>query len=124
PTKIKLSDLVKTKIKLKHYSPKTGKTYESWIKKFILFHKKCDPRTMGSTEVNQFLSFLATTKKVSASTQNQALSALLFLFREILNTEIKIILNAVRAKHYKHLPVVFSKLEVKSRCMRCSKSVR
>ncbi len=73
PIKIKLSDLIKAKIQLKHYSPKTGKSYESWIKQFILFHKKRNPRTMGSDEINQFLSFLAIKKKVSASTQNQAI---------------------------------------------------
>jgi len=114
PTIIKLSDIVKAKIKVKHYSPKTGQSYAFWIKRFIHFHKKRNPHTMGSEEINQFLSYLATHEKVSASTQNQALCALLFLFREVLNLNTDITLNATRAKRYKHIPIVFTKSEAQS----------
>ena len=112
--KPKLLDQVRTAIRLRHYSLRTEKAYVQWIKRFILFHNKRHPREMGETEVGQFLSFLATASHVSASTQNQALNALLFLYREVLETPIGYINGVVRAKRPKRLPVVLSRPEVKA----------
>ena len=75
-------------IRTRHYSLRTEDTYVQWIKRFILFHDKRHPQTMGAMEVQQFLTDLAVTQHVAASTQNQALSALLFLYKEVLHQEI------------------------------------
>ena len=80
----KLLDQVRDKIRVKHYSIRTEKQYLQWIKRFIFFHGKQHPRDLGAAEVESFLSHLATEGNVSASTQNQALSALLFLYREVM----------------------------------------
>lgn len=112
-SKPKLLDQVRTAIRLRHYSLRTEKAYVHWIKRFILFHNKRHPCEMGESEVGQFLSFLATESHVSASTQNQALNALLFLYREVLETPIGYINGVVRAKRPKRLPVVLSRPEVK-----------
>jgi integrase len=85
-----------------------------WIKRFILFHDKRHPREMREAEVGQFLSFLATDSHVSASTQNQALNALLFLYRDVLETPIGYINGVIRAKRPQRLPVVLSRQEVKA----------
>ncbi len=106
----KLLDQVVDAIRLKHYSIRTEKSYVSWIKRYILFHGKRHPKDMGASEVEEFLTFLARKQKVSASTQNQAFSALLFLYREILKTDLQDI-HAVRAKKSQKLPVVLSKNE-------------
>ncbi len=81
----KLLDQVRDALRLKHYSYRTEESYVSWIKRFILFHHKRHPQDMGSTEVQAFLTHLAVEQRVAASTQNQALSALLFLYREVLH---------------------------------------
>jgi len=80
----KLLDQVRDAIRLKHYSPRTEDSYVAWIRRYILFHNKRHPQEMGSAEITAFLNHLATKEKVAASTQNQALSALLFLYREVL----------------------------------------
>jgi len=80
----KLLDQVRETIRRKHYSRSTEKTYVSWIKRFILFHQKQHPLEMGEREIEAFLSSLAIQRKVSASTQNQAFNALLFLYRHVL----------------------------------------
>jgi integron integrase len=85
-----------------------------WIKRFIFFHQKRHPREMGEAEVSQFLSFLATREKVTASTQNQALNALLFLYREVLKKDLDWLRGIVRAKRPSRLPVVLSREEVRS----------
>ena len=79
--KLKLLEQVSEVMRFKHYSLRTERTYREWIKRFIFFHAKRHPREMGAFEVERFLSDLATTRKVAASTQNQAFNALLFLYR-------------------------------------------
>jgi hypothetical protein len=87
-TKIKLLDQVRQAIRVRHYSLQTEKAYVHWIKRFVLFHKKRHPQEMGTTEIGSFLSHLAVKEHVAASTQNQALCALLFLYKEVLHQEL------------------------------------
>ncbi len=96
--KPKLLDQVREAIRTRHYSIKTEEAYAGWIKRFILYHNKRHPAEMGEPEIGQFLSSLATDRHVSASTQNQALNALLFLYHEVLNKNIGYIDGVVRAK--------------------------
>src|SRR3989338_10479297 len=84
----KLLDQVCGKLRVKHYSIRTEKTYVDWIKRFIFFHGKRHPKDMGARDVEAFLTHLAVVGKVSASTQNQAKSALLFLYREVLGIQL------------------------------------
>ncbi len=111
--KPKLLDQVRLAIRARHYSIRTEQAYVAWIKRFIFFHGVRHPAEMGESEINQFLTDLAVNKKVSASTQNQALSALLFLYQHVLNRPLGWI-NPVRAKRPKRLPVVLTKPEVKA----------
>ncbi len=110
----KLLDQVRNKIRLKHYSMRTEETYVQWVKRFVLFHHKRHPCDMGATEVEQFLTTLAVKGKVSASTQNQAKSALLFLYKEVLNIQLPWLDNVETAKRPKYLPVVLTVREVNS----------
>ena len=112
--KLKLLDQVRQAIRARHYSKRTERTYADWIKRFILFQGKRHPLEMGETEIDQFLTDLAVNKRVSASTQNQALSALLFLYQHVLKKPLEWIDPAVRAKKPKRLPVVLTKQEVKA----------
>ena len=113
--KKKLLDIVRDKIRLKHYSYATEKGYVSWIKRYILFHDKKHPVQMGKVEIEQFLTYLATKKRVSPTTQNQAFSALLFLYREVLGIDMSDEnIQALRAQERKHIPVVLTRDEVKS----------
>jgi integrase len=114
PRKPKLLDRVREVIRLKHYSLRTEKTYLDWIKRFIIFHGKRHPAEMGAKEVREFLSDLATAHKVAASTQNQAFSALLFLYKEVLKQELPWIENIQRAKRPAKLPVVFTPIEARA----------
>jgi integron integrase len=98
-------------IRLKHYSIRTEKSYLPWIERYILFHNHRDPKEMAAQEVEAFLSHLAVKEKVSASTQNQAFNALLFLYREVLNKELGESIDAIRAKTPKRLPTVMTKDE-------------
>ncbi len=109
----KLLEQVSEAIRRKHYSPRTEETYVHWIKRFILFHDKRHPKDMGAAEVAAFLTHLAVQEKVAASTQNQAYSALLFLYRHVLNQPLDMPLDAVRAKKPEHLPTVLSRDEVR-----------
>ncbi|MBA2658110.1 MAG: phage integrase N-terminal SAM-like domain-containing protein [Nitrosospira sp.] len=84
----KLLDQVRDKIRFKHYSLSTENTYISWTKQFILFHGKRHPADLGAAEVEAFLTYLATQRHVSSSTQNQALSAILFLYRDVLGVTL------------------------------------
>ena len=108
----RLLDQVRDRIRRLHYSYRTEKTYVHWIRRFILFHGKRHPRDMSAAEVESYLTHLAVTRKVSASTQNQALSAILFLYRQVLETELPWMDNVVRAKRPNRVPVVLSRGEV------------
>jgi integron integrase len=110
----KLLDQVRQAIRFRHYGIRTEEAYVQWIKRFILFHDKRHPREMGVKEVEQFLSDLAVNRHVAVSTQNQALSAILFLYQEVLRQEIGWLDNVVRAKKPKRLPVILSREEVKA----------
>ena len=112
--KPRLLDRVRERLRLKHYSYRTEQQYVAWIRRFILFHGKRHPAVMGGAEVEAFLSHLPTQRGVSASTQNQALSALLFLYRGVLNIELPWLDNVVRAKRSQRVPVVLTKEEVRA----------
>jgi integron integrase len=111
--KPKLLDQVRDVIRVKHYSIRTEQTYTDWIKRFILFHNKRHPSEMREPEVTEYLTHLARHGNVAASTQNQALSALLFLYKEVLKQEIGWLDNVERAKKPPKLPVVLTRKEVK-----------
>ncbi len=112
--KNKLLDLVRDKIRLKHYSISTEKTYVHWIKCYILFHNKKHPIEMGKNEIEQYLTSLAVKNRVSPTTQNQAFSAILFLYREVLGTDMSDWdIQALRAQERKHIPTVLTKEEVR-----------
>ena len=108
----KLLDQVRGKIRLKHYSIRTEQAYVDWIKRFILHFGKRHPRELGAADVEAFLTHLAVAGNVAASTQNQAKSALLFLYREVLETELPWLDNVERARAPKRLPVVLTRDEV------------
>ena len=97
---VKLLDRVRGAIRTRHYSRRTEETYVHWIRRYIVFHRKRQLKEMGANEIEAFLTWLATVKQVSASTQNQALSALLFLYREVLSVDPRAIAR---------LPAVYSK---------------
>lgn len=114
PKPPKLLDQVRERLRLKHYSIRTESQYVQWIRRFILFHRKRHPRDMGASEVEAFLTHLAVEGNVAASTQNQALSALLFLYREVLNSKLPWMNEMVRAKRPARLPVVLTQAEVQA----------
>jgi integron integrase len=105
---------VRDAIRLKHYSYRTEQTYVQWIRRYILFHNKRHPNQLGVAEIEAFLTHLAVQEHVAASTQNQALSALLFLYREVLFLPLDARIDAVRAKPSRKLPTVLTKDEVRS----------
>ncbi len=107
----KLLDQVRGKIRLKHYSIRTEQAYVDWIKRFILFHGKQHPSSLGAAEVEAFLTHLAVVGRVAASTQNQAKSALLFLYKEVLGQDLPWLENVEQAKVPKRLPVVLTPAE-------------
>jgi integron integrase len=109
--KPKLLDRVRQCIVVKGYAQSTADTYCHWIKRFILFHDKRHPDTMAVPEVEQFLTYLSEIEYVSASTQNQAMSALLFLYKVVLNRPLEERIQASRAKNYRHTPAVLSVAE-------------
>jgi integrase len=108
----RLLDKVRLAIRARHYSRRTEVAYVLWVRRFILFHKKQHPSFLGEPEISEFLSSLATRGKVSPSTQNQALSALLFLYREVLHQDLKRLEDVVRAKRARRLPTVLTRQEV------------
>ena len=108
----KLLDEVRNTLRVHHYALKTEKSYVQWIRRFILFHKKRHPAEMGKLEVEQFLTWLAVNRKVAPSTQNQALQAILFLYRKVLDIELPWLDDVVRAKRQRRVPVVLSRHEV------------
>jgi integron integrase len=111
---LRLLDQVRELIRIRHYSIRTEHAYLQWIRRFILFHGKRHPRDMGADELTAFLSNLAVRRKVSASTQNQALHAILFLYRDVLKINLPWLSEVQRAKRPQHLPVVFTREEVKA----------
>jgi integron integrase len=110
----KLLEQVRDRIRTRHYSIRTEQIYLRWIKDFILFHGKRHPQDMGASQVRDYLSHLAVRRHVSASTQNQALSAILFLYRDVLAIKLDWIDGVERAKKSTRLPVVFTKDETRA----------
>lgn len=110
--KPKLLDQVRLELQVKHYSVKTEKAYVSWIKQFILFHNKTHPEKLGKKEIQQFLNYLTTERKVSSSTQNQALQGILFLYKNVLKESVGWIDEIKKSTKIRHLPTVLNKDEV------------
>ena len=108
----RLLDQLRNSIRLKHYSYRTEQAYSLWVKQFIHFHKLRHPNEMREPEIEEFLSYLALQKNVAPSTQNQALNALIFLYRHVLDIELKPLKSITRAKKKQKLPVVLSASEV------------
>lgn len=116
----KLLDKVREMLRLKHYSSRTEDTYIYWIRRYLRFHNLRHPREMRESEIQAFLSHLAVKENVAASTQNQAFSALLFLYREVLQIPLDPQIQSVRAEKPKHLPTVLTKEEVNAILSRMS----
>ena len=115
PSKPRLLDRVRAALRLRHYSRRTEEAYVAWSRRYILFHGKRHPAEMGAPELTRFLSSLAIDGHVAASTQNQALSALVFLYREVLELDVPWLDDVVRAKHPERLPVVLTRDEVRAK---------
>ena len=111
--KPKLLDQLREALRARHYSRRTERTYCLWVKRFIIFHHVRHPVEMAEPEINAFLTDLAIKKKVAASTQNQALCALLFLYRHVLSREIGDLGQVIRARKPERRPVVMTREEVK-----------
>jgi integron integrase len=127
PTPKPLLDQLREAIRRKHYSIHTEQSYVDWVRRFILFHKTKQgfirhPKDMGVPEIEAFLTYLAVKRKVAASTQNQALSALLFLYREVLHIQLPDTIDAARAKKPQRLPVVLTKEEA-NKVIACTQGV-
>jgi integron integrase len=110
----KLLDQVRDKLRVKHYSIRTEQVYSDWIKRYILFHGKRHPNELGAQDIEAFLTHLAVAGRVAAATQNQAKSAILFLYREVLDIQLPWLDNVTQAKAPKRLPVVLTVSEVQS----------
>ena len=109
----RLLDRVRHAMRTRHYSRRTEKAYVGWIKRYIFFHGKRHPAEMGAAEVSRFLTALAVDRKVAASTQNQAMNALVFLYRVVLEHDLPWLDDVVRARRPRHLPVVFTRDEIR-----------
>jgi integron integrase len=115
PTRrFRLLERLRSRLRTRHYSRRTEDAYVDWVRRYILFHGRPHPRTMGAREIAAYLSHLATVRRVSASTQNQALAALLFLYRHVLSADVGFIHGIERAKRPARLPVVLSQSEVRA----------
>ncbi|MCI0549381.1 MAG: integron integrase, partial [Anaerolineae bacterium] len=114
PQPKKLLEQVSDAIRIKHYSSRTEKTYMDWIKRYILFHKKRHPKDMGAEEIQTFIAHLAAQKQLAASTQNQALSAVIFLYRHVLKIDIALPSDIIRAQKSETLPVILTHQEAMS----------
>lgn len=110
---LKLLDRMRASLRTRHYSIRTEDAYVHWVKRFILFHRKRHPSSMGAPEINEFLTDLAVRRGVSASTQNQALAAILFLYRDVLGEEVPWLTELVRAPRRERVPVVLTRDEVR-----------
>lgn len=108
----KLLEQVQDVVRLKHYSYQTEKTYIYWIRRYILFHDKRHPKDMESAEIEAFLTDIVVNENVAASTQNQALYSVLFLYKQVLKQDLDLKVDAVRAKKSKYLLTVLTKDEV------------
>jgi integrase len=120
----RLLDQVRATLRLEHYSRRTEATYVDWIKRFILFHGKRHPSEMGAEEVRAFLTYLAAEKNVAASTQNQALSALIFLYRVVLKQKLPWVDQFERVQRPPKAPVVFTKEEARAVLTRLNGTAR
>jgi integron integrase len=109
----RLLDQVRQSLRARHYSTRTEKAYVGWIRRFILFHGKRHPADLSENEIGAYLSHLASEAKVSSSTQNQALAALLFLYQQVLGRELQWLGNLVHAKRPAHVPVVLGRSEAR-----------
>lgn len=112
--RFRLLERVRAKARTRHYSLRTEKAYVDWVRRFVQFHGRRHPSAMGAREVAAFLTYLATERRVSASTQNQALAALLFLYRHVLGINLELIEGIQSAKRPLRLPVVLSQAEVRA----------
>lgn len=110
----RLLDQVRHAVRVRHYSYRTEEAYVGWIRRFVIFHRKRHPAEMGQPEIERFLTGLAVERRVAASTQNQALAALLFLYREVLQREVGWLETLVRAKRPQRLPVVLARAELEA----------
>ncbi len=110
----KLLDQLSNALRSRHYSKRTEKAYCQWVKRFIQFHDLRHPAEMGETEINAFLTYLAVEQKVAASTQNQALAALLFLYRHVIGRDVGDLGHVIRARKPQRVPVVMTREEVKA----------
>ena len=122
--KPRLLDRVRAAVRTRHYSRRTEDTYVAWIRRFILFHGKRHPAEMAAPEITRFLTSLAVDRKVASSTQNQALSALLFLYRDVLEQDIPWLDGIVRARRLHRLPVVLTRDEVRGLLSRLEGAMR
>ena len=109
----RLLDQMRTEIRVRHYSIRTEEAYIDWVRRYILFHNKRHPKELGAEEVRDFLNYLAVDRKVSASTQNQAKSALLFLYRKVLGIQLPWLDEVIAAKTSRRLPVVLTQVETR-----------
>ena len=107
-----LLERMRQALRVRHYSIRTERSYLGWVRRFILFNDKRHPEKMGKREVEAFLTWLAVERRVSPSTQNQALQAILFLYRKVLDTELPWMEDVVRARYRRRIPVVLSRKEV------------
>ncbi|MCC7258091.1 MAG: integron integrase [Gammaproteobacteria bacterium] len=110
----RLFDVVREKMRTRHMAYRTEQAYLQWIRRFITYHQRRHPRGLGGPEVEQFLTYLAVDRKVSSSTQAQALQALLFLYRVVLEVDLPWLENVTRANRPRRLPVVLSRAEVRA----------
>ena len=113
PAEPRLLDAVRDAIRTRHYSLRTERAYVLWIRRYVAFHRRRHPRDLGAEEVTSFLSSLANVGNVAAATQNQALAALLFLYRDVLGVELPWLDSVVRAKKPRRLPTVLTQSEVR-----------
>jgi hypothetical protein len=113
PSKPKLLEQLRVRVRTLHYSIRTEEVYADWARRFILFHGKRHPKGLGAAEVEAFLSYLAVERKVSASTQNQAKGALLFLYKEVLQIHLPWLDGVTNARVTQRLPVVLTQREVR-----------
>lgn len=113
----KLLDRMRVHLRTRHYSIRTEEAYVDWARRFILFHDKRHPQDMGAAEVEAFLSYLVVERNVSASTQNQAKAAILYLYKQVLGIDLPWLSEVIQAKRPQRLPVVLTAAEVRSLLM-------
>src|SRR3981081_4412338 len=106
--------VAREKMRTRHLAMRTEQAYLQWLRRYVVFHNRRHPRELGAPEVEQFLTYLAVHRKVSAATQNQALQALLFLYRHVLDMELPWLDNLIRASHPRRLPVVLTRADVRA----------